>query len=207
MPQVKICGITRPQDALAAVKAGANAIGLQFFEQSVRGVTVEQAIQIRKQIPPFVSVVGVFVNAEMDTILQAAEAVRLDYVQLHGDETQNFIKHLPIRTIKTVRIGSATDLELIDGYQADVLLLDTKVGDQYGGTGKSFDWSLLDGFTSSMPLMLAGGLHSGNIVDAIRATKPKIVDLCSGVESAPSIKSFSKMREFIEIVRTINLNS
>ena len=206
MLRVKICGITRQQDALAAARAGADAIGLHFYKKSVRYVTPEQAMQIRKQIPPFVSVVGVFVNAEREEILRTAEFLRLDYIQLHGNESPDSFRDLPARTIKTMRVGSQEDLYGLDRYPADALLLDAKVGDQYGGTGQSFDWSLLNGLTTSMPLILAGGLRPDNIAEAVKATNPQAVDVSSGVESAPAIKSYDEMRVFIQNARSAALD-
>lgn len=205
MPQIKICGVTRPVDAANAVRAGADAIGLQFFDKSVRSITLEEAVQIRKEIPPFVSTVGVFVNLKKEDLMRVVDLVGLDYVQLHGNEDPDYIRDLPVRVIKTVRVGSREDLKDVGLYPADVLLLDAKIGDQLGGTGKTFDWSLLDDFTSSMPIMLAGGLCAKNVEEAIIKTKPQVVDLCSGVESEPRIKSYEKMREFVKNVRKTEL--
>ena len=201
MLRVKICGITRQEDALAAARAGADAIGLHFYKKSVRYVTPEQAMLITKQLPPFLSVVGVFVNAEREEILRTAELCRLDYIQLHGNETPEAFINLPARSIKTVRVGSVEDLCGVERYPVDALLLDAKIGDQYGGTGQCFDWSLLNGLTTSMPLILAGGLRPDNIAEAVKATNPQAVDVSSGVESAPAIKSYDKMRRFIQNAR------
>ena len=206
MLRVKICGITRQQDALAAAKAGADAIGLQFYKKSVRYVTPEEAVQIRKQLPPFISIVGVFVNAEREEIQRITELIRLDYIQLHGDEGPDSYRDLPARTIKTVRVGSQNDLCGLNDFPADALLLDAKVGDQYGGTGQRFDWSLLHGLTTSLPLILAGGLRPDNIAEAVKATNPHAVDVSSGVESAPAIKSYDKMRVFIQRARSAVLD-
>ena len=201
MLRVKICGITRQEDALAAARAGADAIGLHFYKKSVRYVTPEQAMLITKQLPPFLSVAGVFVNAEREEILRTAELCRLDYIQLHGNETPDSFINLPARTIKTVRVGSVEDLYGLERYPVDALLLDAKIGDQYGGTGQCFDWSLLNGLTTSMPLILAGGLRPDNIAEAVKATNPQAVDVSSGVESAPAIKSYDKMQKFIQNAR------
>ena len=204
MIRVKICGITREQDAVATVRAGADAIGLQFVETSPRRITVERAIQLRKEIPPFVSVVGVFLNAKREDILRTVELAGLDYVQLHGDESPDFVRDLPVRTIKTLGVSTAQDIVDLDRYPADAILLDTKVNGRCGGTGQRFDWSLLKELQTYLPIILAGGLRAENIVEAIRTAKPQIVDVCTGVESAPGIKSFEKMREFISIVRNTN---
>lgn len=201
MIRVKICGITTEQNAAAIVRAGADAIGLQFVDSSPRRISVERAIQIRKEIPPFVSVVGVFLNATREEILRTVELVGLDYVQLHGDESPDFIQQLPVRSIKTVGVSTSVDLINLDRYPADAILLDTKVDGRCGGTGQRFDWSLLREMKTSMPIVLAGGLRSENIVEAIRVARPQVVDVCTGVENAPGIKSYEKVREFIGIVR------
>ncbi|MCJ9674142.1 MULTISPECIES: phosphoribosylanthranilate isomerase [unclassified Neorhizobium] len=202
MLRVKVCGITRQEDAFAAVRAGADAIGLQFYGKSTRHVTPEQGRSIRKQLPPFLSVVGVFVNAEREEILRTVQCCRLDYIQLHGDEGPEYFVDMPAKTIKVVRVGGAEDLKGLERYSADALLLDAKVGNQYGGTGQCFDWSLLNGLTTSVPLILAGGLRPGNIEKAVRDANPQAVDVSSGVESAPAVKSYEKMRLFIEKARS-----
>ncbi|MDE2772696.1 MAG: phosphoribosylanthranilate isomerase [Gemmatimonadota bacterium] len=203
MLRVKICGITRREDALAAARAGADAIGLNFCKESVRYVTAEQGILITKQLPPFLSVVGVFVNAKRDEILRTAELCRLDYIQLH-DDTPDAFRNLPVRTIKTVRVGDVEDLRGLERYPVDALLLDAKVGGQYGGTGQCFDWSLLNGFVTSAPLILAGGLRPDNIARAVEATNPQAVDVSSGVESTPGIKSYDKMQAFVQNAHSVS---
>lgn len=207
MVRVKICGITRPQDAVAAARAGADAVGLQFFERSVRYVTPDQAAEIRRHIPPFVSVVGVFANAPREHILRVAERVGLDYVQIHGNENPDFSRDFPLRTIHTVRVGGREDLNDLDRYPANALLLDSKVGNELGGTGQSFDWSLLNGVTTSLPLIVAGGLRPDNVAAAVRATSPQAVDVCTGVESEPAIKSYAKMELFVRNARRAALGS
>ncbi len=204
MMRVKICGVTRKQDALAAVRAGADAVGFQFFAQSARYVTPERATEIRRPMPPFVAVVGVFVNAGRDEILRTVQRVRLDYIQLHGDESPEFVRalsDLAVGTIKTVRVGRQEDLKGLDRYTVEAILLDAKVGKLYGGTGQTFDWSLVHGLRASVPVILAGGLRPENVADAIRVTNPRAVDVCSGVESAPGVKSSDKIRAFVQEAR------
>jgi phosphoribosylanthranilate isomerase len=203
MLRVKICGVTSREDALNAERSGADAIGLQFFKGSVRYVTPDQAMDIRKSMPPFVSVVGIFVDADRDEILRMTELVGLDYIQLSGNESPDSCRDLPARTIKTIRVGSRDDLVGLDRYPVDVLHLDSQVGSQYGGTGRTFDWSLVEGFATSKPLVVAGGLNPDNVADAVRATRPHAVDVCSGVESAPAIKDYDKMRRFVDNARSV----
>ncbi|MFC5404225.1 phosphoribosylanthranilate isomerase [Cohnella soli] len=207
MIKVKICGITSQEDALNAVKAGADAIGLQFVEDSARAVSVETAIHIRKVIPPFVSVVGVFKNEHEVNILNVVERVGLDYVQLHGSESPEFVNNLPVKTIKTIGVNRKADLEGLDKYASSAILLDSKIGDQCGGTGKTFNWFLLNEFEKTIPIILAGGLCETNIVEAIKTVKPDVVDLCTGVEITPGIKSYKKMLDFVRIVRCTDWNT
>lgn len=207
MLRVKICGITRPQDAMAAARAGADAVGLQFFEGSVRYVAPDRAAEITRCLPPFVSVVGVFANATREHIVRVAERVGLEYVQIHGNEDHDFCRDVPLRTIHTVRVGGPEDLSDLDRYAADALLLDSRVGNALGGTGQSFDWSLLHGVTTSLPLIVAGGLRPDNVAMAVRATIPQAVDVCTGVESEPAVKSYAKMELFVRNARRAALGS
>jgi phosphoribosylanthranilate isomerase len=204
--RIKVCGITRARDAADAVRAGFDAIGLQFVERSPRRVTIEQAIEIGREIPPFVSLVGVFLDADREMVLRVAELAGLDYVQLHGSESPAFVESIPLRCIKTVGVASSSDLIDLDRFPADAILLDTKIDGRVGGSGKTFDWKLLDGISVKLPLVLAGGLRVENVVQAIRLVKPKALDLCTGVESNVGIKSFQKMCEFVSVVRDTDPN-
>lgn len=204
MLRVKICGITSPRDAAEAARAGADAIGLQFFSGSIRYLTVDQAIEIRKSIPPFISIVGIFVDAERTEILKMTEAVGLNYIQFSGNESPDSCKDFPAQTIKTIRVGSKDDLVDVDQYPVDVLHLDSQVGSQYGGTGHIFDWSLATDFVTSKPLIVAGGLRPENVAEAVRSLRPDAVDVCSGVESAPAVKDYEKMRQLILNARNAN---
>jgi phosphoribosylanthranilate isomerase len=205
LPRVKICGITRPEDAVAAARVGADAVGLQFFEGSVRHVTPDRAAEIRRALPPFVSVVGVFANASREYILRVAERVGLEYVQVHGDEDPGFCRDLPLPTVRAVRVGGPEDLEHLDRFAGDALLLDAKVDHAFGGTGERFDWSLLDRVTTRRPLIVAGGLQPDNVAEAVRATGCYAVDVCTGVESAPAVKSYVKMERFVGNARRAGL--
>lgn len=204
MIRVKICGLTRLEDVEDAVLAGADAIGFQFVDASPRRISVEQAVQLRKAIPPFVSVVGVFVNADRETIKLIAEVVGLDYAQLHGDETPEFLQTLPVRSIKTIGVSSADDLANLDRFPAQAILLDSKVEGRVGGTGRCFDWSFLKDLRTTHSIILAGGLRSDNVAQAIELAKPNSVDVCTGVESGLGIKNYQKMQEFIKVVRSID---
>ncbi|MEU7897666.1 phosphoribosylanthranilate isomerase [Nonomuraea sp. NPDC049152] len=129
------------------------------------------------------------------------EGVRLDCVQLHGDEGPEFAEKLPVRVIKSIRVGSREDLAGLERYHVDAFLLDAKVDGHFGGTGRRFDWSLLEGVELARPLILAGGLDSENVADAVKQTRPYAVDVCSGVESAVGVKSRQKVRAFVENAR------
>lgn len=210
MIRIKICGITRPQDAVAAADAGANAIGL-VFARSPRRVTVRQARAIVAALPPFVSVVGVFADTRPATILRAAAVVGFSEVQLHGDETPDILRRLPtIRVLKALRVRDRTFVDqLLTFAQAGAtgIVLDAFSSEARGGTGKRFDWDLLAGLDAALPrrnlppLILAGGLTPDNVKSGIRRTRPWGVDVSSGVESEPGIKSPEKLARFIAAVR------
>ena len=200
--RVKICGITRPEDALLAAQAGADAIGLVFFPGSPRAVNIDVAQQIIAVLPPFISKVGVFVNApaaEIDTVL---ENVNLDILQFHGDEQPEQCACFTRPFIKAIRMQDNIDLKAIaDKYRtAAALLLDSYVKGIYGGTGTSFDWS---GIPDDIPkpLILAGGLDAGNVANAVKQAKPYGVDVSGGVELEKGIKDAAKIEQFIREVR------
>ncbi|MBF0165950.1 MAG: phosphoribosylanthranilate isomerase [Magnetococcales bacterium] len=201
MPRVKICGITRIEDALAACAAGADALGFVFFEGSKRFVTIETASAIIRRLPPFVTVTGLFVNAARERILDTVARCRLDAIQLHGDEPPGACRDLPGRVIKALRVASSEDLVGVERYPVQGLLLDAKVAGHYGGSGQPFDWSILVGFQPPVPWILAGGLSQENVTDALRRVTPYAVDVSSGVEATPGIKDPDKMVEFVRRVR------
>lgn len=199
--RIKICGITRSDDAWAAVRAGADAIGLVFYSRSPRYIDPEQAAAIAVGLPPFLSVVGLFVNATREEILHTAARCRLDHLQLHGDEPPGACRDLPGRVIKAVRVAETRDLAGLERYPVDGLLLDARSAGRYGGTGQRFDWSILDGYHPPRPLLLAGGLDPGNVAAAVRQVRPFAVDVSSGVESAPGIKDADRIARFVQQVR------
>jgi len=197
----KICGITRIEDALAAVEAGADAIGLVFYAKSPRAVNVQQARAIIKALPPFVTTVGLFVNASRCELGEILDAVPLDLLQFHGDETPAFCTSFQRPYLRAIRVsGNADLLDSADQHpHAQAILFDTDV-EGFGGGGKVFDWSLIPSAVPH-PVVLSGGLHAGNVIRGIQAVRPWAVDVSSGVESARGIKDADKIRQFCEAVR------
>ena len=197
MVRVKICGITTIDDALLAVDAGADAIGLVFYEKSPRNLTREQAATIVRSLPPFVQAVGLFVNAAIDHVNDTARFCGLDLVQLHGDESPEYCGLVERRVVKAFRIRDVASLEPIKDYRVAGFLLDTWSPDSYGGTGTSFNWEIAREAAKFGPVILAGGLTAGNVVQAVETAGPYGVDVSSGVESSPGKKDPAKVREFI----------
>lgn len=206
--RVKICGITRPQDALAAARLGADAIGLVFYPDSPRAVTIETAKAIIKVLPPFITKTGLFVNATPDEIHKVLDAIDLDVLQFHGNEEPEQCAGYPKPFIKAVRMQDNVDLNTAARRYADAsaLLLDTYVEGLHGGTGQVFDWSRIPANTNK-PLILAGGLTPANVAAAIRQVRPYAVDVSGGVESAKGIKDAGKITEFIREVRNAEIQS
>ena len=202
--RVKICGLTRPEDVRAAVESGADAIGLVFYEQSPRSVTLRQAEALVQQIPAFVSVVGLFVNAPEARINEVLERVPLDLLQFHGDESPHFCASFGRRWIKAVRVREAGQIERAfkEYHKASGLLVDAWDPARYGGTGQSFNWNLIPQ-DRPLPLILAGGLSSANVSGAIEQVKPWAVDVSGGVEIGKGIKDAVKISEFIKEVRRV----
>jgi indole-3-glycerol phosphate synthase/phosphoribosylanthranilate isomerase len=202
---VKICGITNAEDAQVAVSAGADAIGFVFWPPSPRAVDPATARSIAATLPPFVLRVGVFVDATPDEMRRVADEVGLDMVQMHGRETPDAVAQAPRRAVKAIRVGpgfQAQDALRYDGAAA-ALLLDTRVdGARPGGTGRTFDWSLVRPVREGTSfLVLAGGLTPDNVGEAIATVRPDAVDVSSGVESAPGKKDPAKVRAFVDAVR------
>ena len=200
--RVKICGITREQDALAAIEYGADAIGLVFYEPSPRHVTVRQAVAIAGQLPPFVTTVALFVNAEPSTISQVVDEVGVDLLQFHGQECPEYCAQHRRPWIRAVRMKPDTDLPAIQGeFSAGRgLLLDAYRPGVPGGTGETFDWDRIPAQLAPR-IVLAGGLNPQNIADALRRVRPYAVDVSGGVETSPGIKDPNMMKAFIEEVR------
>ncbi len=193
MIPTKICGITNLDDANVAVENGASAIGFIFYEKSPRTISINNAKSISKHLPKTIARVGVFVNHEKDFIRLAISEVPLDMIQLHGDETPDFCNQFDVAILKALRIKNEASLSVMDQYDVAMFLLDTFSNDQYGGTGETFDWSVLNRKFKT-PIILSGGLNSENILDAIDAVNPSAVDVNSGVESSPGKKDFNKLK-------------
>lgn len=201
----KICGITRIDDALAAVEAGADAIGLVFYAQSPRAVTVQQARAIIAALPPFVTTVGLFVNASACELNETLDAVPLDLLQFHGDETPEQCEGYHRPYIKALRVKAGDDIAAACAAYASAsgILLDTYVEGVPGGTGQAFDWSLIPQGLSK-PIILAGGLSVQNVAQAIAQVQPYAVDVSGGVEKSKGIKDHDKIRAFMQAVRATN---
>ena len=200
--RVKICGITRPQDALAAATLGADAIGLVFWPRSPRAVSVAQARALVDGLPPFVTTVGLFVDATPDELDAVLAEVPLDLLQFHGDESPELCRHTGRPYLKAVRMRPGVDLEQVTVNYADAagLLVDAYVAGVPGGTGATFDWDALPSATG-LPLVLAGGLDAANVAAAIRRVRPWAVDVSGGVEASKGIKDAAQMAAFMQGVK------
>jgi phosphoribosylanthranilate isomerase len=204
--RIKICGITREQDLQAAVRSGADALGLVFYEKSPRHLAVQQSAQLARAVPPFVTVVGLFVNPSPDYVREVLANVPLDVLQFHGEETPEFCAQFGRPYLKAIRVRAGVDLiQCASRYAgAQGLLLDAWVEGMQGGTGESFDWALIP-HDLPLPVILSGGLHAGNVAAAVRQVRPYAVDVSSGVESAKGIKDAAKVAAFINEVKQIDV--
>lgn len=201
--RVKICGITNLEDALHAVAAGADALGFVFYPRSPRAVTPSQVAAIVRELPPFVTTVGLFVNERREVIEQTMASCGLDLIQLHGDETVHDSRFEGRRVIKALRIKNAASLLVAEEFAVAGLLLDAWSNEVYGGSGECFDWQLLKNFASQRPVILAGGLTPQNVAEAVRQVRPFAVDVSSGVEASPGKKDPERVAEFIRQVRSV----
>ncbi len=208
--RTKICGITTEAHGLASAEAGADAIGLVFYEPSPRAVTLEQAARIARAMPAFVSVVGLFVNPTESRVREVLASVPLDLLQFHGDETPGFCQGFHQRWIKAVRVQTGADIEAAfrTYHNAAGLLVDAYDPHLYGGTGHGFDWSLIPA-ERPLPLILAGGLNSANVARAIEQVRPWAVDVSGGVEETGAgarkgIKDVSRINEFLREVHRVD---
>lgn len=204
--RVKICGITRAEDGAAACAAGADAIGLVFYPPSPRAVDIDTAIAIRRALPPFVAVVGLFVNATEDTVKKTLERARLDLLQFHGDETRAQCEIYAMPYMKAIHVNDDVDLrEASQRYaSAKALVLDTHDDTLWGGSGRTFDWDAVPP-DMELPVVLAGGLTPANVADAILRLHPYGVDVSGGVEQAPGIKDASRITKFIQEVDRVSI--
>ncbi|MGD9126417.1 MAG: phosphoribosylanthranilate isomerase [Planctomycetia bacterium] len=216
--KIKICGITTPEDGLMVAEAGADAVGLNFYEPSPRYVTPERAIKITNVLPGHMIRIALFVNASIEQIFQVADQVPLDAIQLHGDETPEFLQQLHEKGIRRIvrafRLGPdglGPVLEYLEACRhleasPDMVILDSYCSGEYGGTGQTTDWEAAAQFAQLKDrpqLLLAGGLSPENVAEAIRHVRPDGVDTASGVESSPGRKDPELVREFIAQVKTV----
>jgi phosphoribosylanthranilate isomerase len=203
--QVKICGVTNVADALAAAEAGADMIGLNFYDRSPRYITMQTAVEIHRALPPFVLRVGVFVNPPEDLVLRALGDCGLSLLQFHGDETSEFCTQFGAMSMKAFRIQDAESLAALENYHTDAFLLDAHSKNGFGGTGEKFNWELAVAAQKfGKPIFLAGGLTPENVADAVRQVRPFAVDVSSGVESAPGKKDAAKVRAFIAAAKSVS---
>lgn len=204
MVRVKICGITNSEDALAAVEAGANLLGFNFYPKSPRCLTEAAAKKIRPLLPKSVEAVGIFVNAPAADVAALCRLVKLDAAQLHGDETPQTVTELARRVpvIKAFRVEPDFRLATLDEYpDAFAYLFDAAHTGQYGGTGRATDWDAARRATKGRRIILAGGLKVENVAAAVRIVRPYGIDVASGVELKPGKKDHGRLREFIQEVR------
>jgi len=204
MTLIKICGITSLDDAHAAVAAGADALGFNFYKPSPRYITPESAREIIDTLPDFILTVGVFVNEESPEAVRAiANRSGVKAVQLHGDESPDYCRALnPV--IKNFSVSTSFDIDQISAYEVDAIMLDTKDNRLHGGTGRVFDWSIAQQVSRIFPkLFLAGGLSPENVREAIEMVQPYAVDACSSLEDKPGIKNHERMRIFVNAVRSV----
>ena len=200
--RIKICGITNPGDATISAELGADTLGFIFYGESPRYITPQKAREIIRTLPPFVSTVGVFVNETENIVLKTAELCNLHEVQLSGDEPPDFLNGAPFKVIRAVRVKDRRSFESIRLYpKGTSFLLDTFRPGSYGGTGETFDWEMIRGYTDDYRIIIAGGLVPENVGDVIKRFRPFGVDVSSGVESSPGRKDPKKIRDFIENAR------
>lgn len=201
-PWLKICGITSPEDAELAVRAGADALGLNFVPGTKRFLGSDDARAIVQAVRGRVELIGVFADQSAETLLEARERIGLDWLQLHGDEPPELVARLP-KAFKAMSVAQRADLERALAYPGERLLLDAKVEGQRGGTGVCFEWSLLEGLADRSRLIVAGGLRPDNVAELVRRVSPFGVDVASGVEmeGAPRRKDPKKVVEFVARAR------
>ena len=203
MVYVKVCGITTPEDALAAAGSGADAVGLVFAE-SPRQLSVEDAREVATALPDGVLKVGVFVDEEPEEVLRIAREVGLDYAQLHGDESPQTVTALReggVKVIKALRVRGADSLAVMDGYEADLFLLDAWSEKARGGTGERFDWEVAKSYGGRGNILVSGGLTPENVREAIRFFEPYGVDASSSLEDAPGKKNAERVRRFVSAAK------
>ena len=205
MPRVKICGITKLEDALTAVEAGADALGFVFVPDTPRCVEPDQVAAIVDELPPFITTVGLFASEDSAKISATVNQCRLDAIQLHADVTPEFCRNLDRRVIKAVRVKDESSLSILSEYDVNAFLLDAYVEGKLGGTGKVFDWNLALRAKDYGRIIVAGGLSPENVAQAVRRVNPYGVDVSSGVESQPGRKDTDKVRKFINAAKSVEV--
>ena len=206
MTLIKICGITNLDDALAAITAGADALGFNFYKPSPRYITPQNAREIVDQLPGELMTVGVFVNEESpEDVRQIATEAGVAAFQLHGDESPGYCRELAdCFVIKTLAVSTNFDSQMVHAYQTEAIMLDTKDNALRGGTGRRFDWSVAKQVNQlGRKLFLAGGLSPDNIAEAIETVRPYAVDVCSALEDRPGMKNHARLRAFIDAARSV----
>jgi len=199
--KVKICGITRLEDALTACEAGADALGFVFYEPSPRYIEPRRAREIPLSLPPFVTPVGVFVNKTAEEVNRIVAQSGVTLVQLHGEEPPDLVPQLTVPALKAVRVRGEADLAILPGYRVQAYLLDSHVPGKYGGTGVSFQWEVAVKAKAHGRIILSGGITVDNVAEALRMVAPFGIDVSTGVEISPGIKDPGKVKELLRRVR------
>ncbi|HJP94330.1 MAG TPA: phosphoribosylanthranilate isomerase [Pyrinomonadaceae bacterium] len=206
MTLIKICGITNIDDANAAIDAGADVLGFNFYRPSPRYITPQNAREIIEQLPTSVLTIGVFVNEEPESLKRIVSESGIKALQLHGDESPEYCRELAADhfVIKTLAVSQSFDREMVHAYEVAAIMLDTRDNNLRGGTGRVFDWSIAQQVNQFVPkLFLAGGLSPENIAEAIAVVRPYAVDACSALEDSPGKKNPERMRRFIKMAQSI----
>jgi phosphoribosylanthranilate isomerase len=202
--QVKICGITSVADGQDAAEAGADMIGLMFYDGSPRHITLAKAVEISRALSPFVLRVGVFVNPDEEQVTRAIAECGLNLLQFHGDEDSDFCTQFGLMSLKAIRVRDAESLKQLERFNNDAFLLDAYSKSGLGGTGEKFNWELaVEAQKFGKPIFLAGGLTPDNVAAAVELVHPFAVDVSSGVESAPGKKDAAKVRMFIQAAKAV----
>jgi phosphoribosylanthranilate isomerase len=206
--RIKFCGIRRPEDALLAIELGVDALGFVFYHDSPRYIDAASARAIIAELPPLVTTVGLFVDADQGWLENVVADTGIDLIQFHGRESGAVCRLGGRSYIKAIQVDDQTDFGVLSTEYCDAraLLLDAPHPQLRGGTGRQFDWSLLPTMCAK-PVILAGGLSAANVADAIRATRPYAVDVSGGIESSKGVKDAQKMRDFVAEVRKVELES
>ena len=204
--KIKFCGITNREDALNAIALNVDALGFIFYEHSPRYISIEKVEEFMFEIPPFIHTVGVFVNETYEKIIETSNRCKLSTIQLHGNENPDFCTKFTLPTVKAIQVKNEEDIQKIPQYKgcANGIILDTKVENVHGGTGKTFDWGLaLAAKEYDTPLILSGGINEQNITKAIKMVGPYGLDICSGIEKEPGLKDYNKMKKIIESIKKV----